>query len=546
VRTLSPDTATVDPAPTRPARAPTVAFALLLVAAVPAFLHLGRHRWFQYDEWDFLAARDAHELHDLFAPHNVHWSTLPILVYRSLWEAIGIRSYVPYMLGSILTHLVVVALLLVVMRRALVRPWVATAAAAIVLLLGSGDEDIFWAFQITFNGSLAFGLGHLLLADHDGPVRRRDWIGIGLGLAGLMCSGVGVTMVLVVGLAALARRGWRAAAFHTAPLAAAYAVWYLAMGDETAGQADADARGSVGLVGDLVEGAVGGLGQLTVVGWLVPVLLVVGLVTAWRSRPWAEARRRVVAPAALLAGSGIFVVVTALGRGGRDVVVEANNRYVYVAVVLAMPALAVAADAVMRRWRLAVPAVAAMAAVALVGNALELRDGPAAGIEFRRAYRSNFLALPRVPLAEEVSGGLHPDLALAPYVSYGWMRFGVATGRFPEPPPRDPAADAAMEVRLVLRQQRGHEPQVCETVDSPADLELVVGSSIVMSGPTTVVQTRADGVRSMPVTYQPAPDRPNLLAYAGPLRIRVESPSGPFQVCDLDGGPVEVEGLGTS
>ena len=49
---------------------------------------------------------------------------------------------------------------------------------------------------------------------------------------GLMCSGVGITMTVVVGVAALMRRGWRLAALHTAPLAAAFVIWYAFTGDD--------------------------------------------------------------------------------------------------------------------------------------------------------------------------------------------------------------------------------------------------------------------------------------------------------------------------
>ena len=63
-------------------------------------------------------------------------------------------------------------------------------AAGLFLFLGSGYQNIVWAFQIGFVGSLVFGLAHLLLIDHDGGFDRRDALGLAFGLAGLMCSGV--------------------------------------------------------------------------------------------------------------------------------------------------------------------------------------------------------------------------------------------------------------------------------------------------------------------------------------------------------------------
>ena len=207
-----------------------VVFVGIEVVALPLLLYLGRTRWFRYDDWDFLASRSATSLHDLFEAHAVHWSTLPILVYRSLWEVVGLRSYLPYQATSVVTHLVVAALVLAVMRRAGVRPWTATAVASLLVVYGAGEENVLWAFGVTFTAAIAFGLVQLILADHDGPLGRRDWIGLVAGVAGLMCSGVAVTMVIVVGLASLTRRGWRVAAFHTAPLAALYGAWYVVIG----------------------------------------------------------------------------------------------------------------------------------------------------------------------------------------------------------------------------------------------------------------------------------------------------------------------------
>src|ERR1700733_3879948 len=54
-------------------------------------------RWFIADEWEFLAGRTAGNLGSLFRPYHEHWSTIPILYYRLLWNLVGIRSYIPYL-----------------------------------------------------------------------------------------------------------------------------------------------------------------------------------------------------------------------------------------------------------------------------------------------------------------------------------------------------------------------------------------------------------------------------------------------------------------
>ena len=111
------------------------------------------------------------------------------------------------------------------MRRGGVSPWIATIAAALFTFFGAGYTNIIDGFQIGLVGSLVFGLTHLLLADHDGPLDRRDAVGLGAGFAGLLCSGVAVPMTIVVGITMLLRRGWRIALLHTAPLGIVYSLW---------------------------------------------------------------------------------------------------------------------------------------------------------------------------------------------------------------------------------------------------------------------------------------------------------------------------------
>ena len=145
---------------------------------------LARTQWFFADEWEFLSARGVN-VHDLLRAHYGHWVAVPVVVYRALWEVVGLRSYLPYAGLAIALHLVAAALLWVVMRRAGVSPWIATVAASVFALFGAGAQDVLWAFQITFSLALVLGLVHLLLADHDGP---RSTAGTGSGSV-RACSG---------------------------------------------------------------------------------------------------------------------------------------------------------------------------------------------------------------------------------------------------------------------------------------------------------------------------------------------------------------------
>ena len=175
------------PRPSRSDRLAVAAFVLGAAAAVPLRLTSARNAWFTVDDWDFLAVRTGGNLGDLFRPHYEHWSTMIVVAYRLLWTVAGLR-YLPYALFSIALYLAVAALIRVVMRRAGAGPWVSTLLGLALVYLGVGVENSF------FTAAMGFGLTHLVLADHDGPIRRRDYVALGAGLVGLMCSGLAVTM----------------------------------------------------------------------------------------------------------------------------------------------------------------------------------------------------------------------------------------------------------------------------------------------------------------------------------------------------------------
>jgi hypothetical protein len=538
----TPSTGTPGPRPRVTDQWAFLAFAAVAVVSIPLLLWLGHDRWFQFDDWDFLASRDAGNLHELFEPHGPHWSTLPILVYRIEWYLFGLHDYWPYQLVCVLSHLTVAVLIRTVMRRAGVRPWVATATVLPLVFFGAGEENIAYAFQINFNASLVFGLVHLLLADHDGPVDRRDGLALLAGLAGLMSSGIAVTMVVVVGLAMLVRRGWRVALLHTAPLGVAYLVWYAAIAREGyQGQDVSDPIDALAFARTTIAAGFGGLAQVPGLGWVLGGLVVGGLLLAWRGQSRDQVRRVAAAPGALAAGAFVFALITSFGRVGFAPGIERSTRYIYIVGALLLPAVAVAADAVMRRWRAAVPVFLLALAASLAGNIRDFSNERPYSGEFLANYRNLILAMPRVPLADQVPRGVRPERSLAPYVSLGWLRDGVQSGSIPPPEDMEPNQRATTEARLVLQRLPGHRPVECETLVGPVDTTLQRGSSIRIRGRDQLwlAYTDSEGATGL-VMF--GPNTP-VVAYAGPLDVSVSSTADrqSIELCDLDGGPLTVQ-----
>ena len=298
-----------------------VVLVVIGVASIPVMLWYGRHQWFFLDEWSFLVNTSLAKPHTLFEPHNGHWVTVPAIVYRVLFRVWGLHTYRPYQLASILSHLAVVLLVWLVMRRLGVRAWLATAAAAVYVFYGSGVSDILFGFQITLTGAVAFGFIQLLLADHDGPIDRRDAVGLVAGLVGLMCSGVAVAMVAAVGVAVLLRRGWRPAVFHVAPLAVAYLVWYASFPSDIA-RNYSFRPATLQFVGEMGRSVFVDLGQNRVVGAALIALAFLGLGWSVYEARLVRTAQPVAIPLALVVG---FLAFRVDNRGGQS---ESQRRYV--------------------------------------------------------------------------------------------------------------------------------------------------------------------------------------------------------------------------
>ena len=322
-----------------------VAHWISLAVAFVILLEVNRGQWFNADEWAFLV--DRHVVgtggRGLWEPHNEHWSTIPILMYRGLFSVFGVRTYVPYLLVLLAVNLATAHLLWRLLRRVGVHTLLATGVAFAFALLGAGWENLTAAFQMSLLGSLALGLLALLLLPERGSFGRTDVYVVGLLVASLMTSGVGVTMTAVVTLAALLARGWRTAAAIVVVPAALYAIWFTVegrhaptRGSETFGDIVRGAPGYVwrGLT-DLVDRTVG----LTGAGAIILVLLVAWLARAARPSepPWPL----VVATAS---GAVAFLGLVSLRRQTFGIDNAGASRYAQIVIALLLPAAVLAAQ----------------------------------------------------------------------------------------------------------------------------------------------------------------------------------------------------------
>ena len=206
----------------------SLTFGAVAVAAALALLWLGLGMTFFADEWPFIERRSLGDPLSWFTPHNEHWVTLPVLLYRAVVETVGIGSYVVFHVVLIVLHLAVATLVYRLTERS-AGPRFALIGATIVLFLGGGFENLYWGFQITFVGSTLLGL--LAMEVTDGPEGPgRAWVVALLLLAALATSGVGVVVAIAIGVEWLVDRRWRPYVPYLVVPAAAFLAWYLAFG----------------------------------------------------------------------------------------------------------------------------------------------------------------------------------------------------------------------------------------------------------------------------------------------------------------------------
>jgi hypothetical protein len=503
-----------------------LAFAAASVAAFVVLMILGRHLWFFNDDWAYVVSRremwaDGRRVDALLAPHNEHWSTVPAVVQALIYKVVAMHSYMPYLASALVAHVAVVTLLRLVLVRSHCSPWAATALAAPLLLFGAGAESLAFAVQFGFNAAVAFGLGQLLLADHDGPLDRRDAAGVVLAVLGLASSGTAVPVVVATTVALALHRRWRAIALHTGVPAAAYVAWYAGWGVRADGERHLDLVPAYVFHG--VTTALDGLTQWHGAGAVIALGAIAVAVIGGR----AAARRDALAWGCAAGGVALFAF-TALDRASFGVEQAGSSRYVYVAGVLFLPALVVAVRAALagvapaRRTLFAVVLVA-WAATANVAELVTFERDRLAGTDANRRVTVAAAALAGVPGVDPAG---QPDDHFSAVVTLSVLRELVVSGDLPLP--HVPEADLVeQQNRFAVRFALGTAPAgVAGAGDGIVVTEVRNGAAAGDGAGCLVVEPVAGVVA--PVVELDVPARARLVVSdtSGRFELTMRTPSG--------------------
>jgi hypothetical protein len=384
------------------ARLLVATFAIIACAGI---LWLARGFNFYFDEWTVILPTDTSWTVYL-QPHNEHPAMLLRLIYALLLNTVGMRSYIPYMAVLLALHATTVVLLFELVRRR-AGDLIAIGAAALLLVMGAAWENLLWAFQIGFVGSMACGLGALLVI---GAARPRMPAAMVLLFGSLMFSGIGLFFLIAAGvwLTFTPERHYDVA--WLAPVAIALVIWYLVYGHSGAPPTTTTLAGNIAILPLYVLWGLGSsvAGLIGEGGWFGPFLLLLALVAlgfTWRRRRPDGFTAGIAA--ALLA----FYVVVGLNRAQIGYQQSGSGRYVYEGAVLWLLLLADAARSVPWRgtWR---PALVACVFLACFNSGVLLYAYSAAKTEQMLREAADLQAL----AAERHDPCLNPNGVVDPLV----------------------------------------------------------------------------------------------------------------------------------
>jgi len=386
-----------------------VTVAGLIVCGV--LLSFTRKFTFYFDEWTFITTSVGWTFTSYFEPHNEHPTMLLKLLYAALLNTVGLRSYVPYMAAVLIAHLANVLLLFELVRRR-AGELIALVAALLLLVMGTGWEDLLWAFQVGWLASMAFGLGALLtLQTHN---RWRAAAAAALVVVSLSFAGTGIVFVVAAAIQLLLTPERRSELLWFVAPAVALLAWYVAFGH--LGTHPDPQPTAANLVLDpiytswgLSQGIAGVIG---VSGWLGYPLLLAGMAAiAWRWKRHGVDAFTVGVAAGLVA----FFLVAGTTRAQLGWQQSGASRYVYVATLLWIVLLAETARWLPWHgtWR---PALAALAFLACFNSAVVLVEfGSAKAVQMQRAVADlQALAAERSDPCLDLAG--KADLAVMPDV----------------------------------------------------------------------------------------------------------------------------------
>jgi hypothetical protein len=307
-------------------------------------------------------------------------------------------------------------------------------------------------------------------------------------------------------------------------------IWWFTAGREDYGVFRIRFRAIPGYIVSGYDATFDSLGQLPWAGFALGVMLIAGLALAWSRLPARTLRRRAAAPVALLVGPAVMMAINALGRPfGPGFARE--GRWSHLLAALCLPAIAVAADALVRRSRALAPVAFGLLLIGIPGNVDKIVDYDRLN-RFALGSEDLILTLPQMPVARQVPREMKPLRKSARDITVGWLLDGAESGRIPAPDRVKPMIAARATLLLSLEQRVVPAAESdCRVLRAPVRLHMNEGDEIGFEGGRLSV-IAADANAFGGVSYD-SDFGQSLRATVGPLDLRVASvdPRDPVTLC---------------
>ena len=332
---------------------PWVVLLAVMAGAAVLLMWAGRDTTFFYDDWPFVQSRGDWNPNTLLRPHNEHLSVFPLILYKVLFETVGLHEHWVYRAALVALNLLTGLLLFLYARRR-IGDWPAVALAACLIVMAPSWYNLVYSFQVNFVGAMAAGMGALLALDREdrkGDVMAALLLGVAIGSAS-----VAFPFLLAAVVELVWRRDWRRLAIVGGVPIFAYVVWMIGWGTGNSVRL----HNAPDIPGYMIDGADDAAGAITGYGVQVGLLLFWTL-AALTAREVIDGRVSARLLAVISMPLSLWAL-TALGRA--DMGVEADaNRYLYAAgLFVALVALEVA-----RRYAISGRAAAVLAGFLFVG-----------------------------------------------------------------------------------------------------------------------------------------------------------------------------------
>jgi hypothetical protein len=500
--------------PDRPGRRALDPVVLLLTGAAVVcaalLLTLGSRLTFLLDDWEFLLYRQGFTADSILSPHGEHISIAPILIYKALLATVGMDSSTPYLAVSVVLLIASAVLLFLYLRRR-VDPWLALLGAGLVLFLGPAFDDLIWDFQMGFNGSLACGLGALLMLERGD--RLGDAAACALLTVGTTFSSLELPFIAAACVDVALRPERLRRLYVPAVPALLYLVWWIGWGHEADTAISLHNAASVPeFVFDAASAALASLLGLVKFGqgpgpggldWGRPLLLVALALGAWRLHRIGRVRRELWIALALAV---TFWVLAGLNeKAGRG---PTESRYLLPGAIFV---LMIAAELLrgVRVTRLGIVVAYVAGALVVASNVYVLRDAYSAYRNTSYLIRADLGALeiardgPGLPLrlTQDVAGTAYVGVDSSTYLSAA-DRYGSPAYTPAEiaaaPEPARVAADRVLGRALAVSfapvatapPPSGPAPQV---VGPPGAHARTAGSCVVVEAPGAILRLPPGG-----------------------------------------------------